>query len=88
MAISMDNREKFQNKLHCACNEEVYFEIIDDIECDWGNHVVIQCPKCEELFSIDCKCPAFQNILNLSKNNIFLFSDTDKSNYLNNSHPK
>lgn len=79
--------DKFQNKLHCMCDEDVIFEIIDDIECDWGNHTVIQCPKCKELFSIDCKCPAFQNILKLLESNIQLFSDDEKSDYLKNSHP-
>ncbi|MFB5620186.1 MAG: hypothetical protein ACE5RC_03510 [Nitrosopumilus sp.] len=84
----MNEKEKFQKELLCTCNEHVRFEIIDDIECDWGNHQVIQCPKCEELFSIDCECPAFQNILKLLKHNAFLFSDTEKSDYLKNSHPK
>ncbi len=60
----MNLNQKFQNKLHCICNEDVVFEIIEDIECDWGTHLVIQCPKCEELFSADCECPAFGNILN------------------------
>jgi len=69
------------------CNEDVVFEIIDDIECDWGNHTVIQCPKCEELFSVDCECPAFQNILKLMPLNENLFSDEQKSDYLKNSHP-
>jgi len=79
--------DKFQNKLHCICNEDVIFEIIDDIECDWGNHTVIQCPKCEELFSVDCECPAFQNVLKLMPFNENLFSDEQKLDYLKNSHP-
>ena len=79
--------DKFQNKLRCICDEDVIFEIIDDIECDWGNHTVIQCPKCEELFSIDCMCPAFQNILKLLESNTRLFSDEEKLDYLKNSHP-
>jgi hypothetical protein len=79
--------DKFQNKLRCICDEDVIFEIIDDIECDWGNHTVIQCPKCEELFSIDCECPAFQNILKLLELNTQLFSDEEKLDYLKNSHP-
>ena len=83
----MSINDKFQNKLHCICNEDVNFEIIDDIECDWGNHTVIQCPKCEELFSVDCECPAFQNALKLIHYNENLFSDEQKSNYLKNSHP-
>ena len=78
--------DKFQNKLHCLCNEDVIFEIIDDIECDWGSHAVIQCPKCEELFSIDCECPAFQNALKLTSFNENLFSDEQKSDYLKNAH--
>jgi len=79
--------DKFQNKLRCMCTEDVVFEIIDDIECDWGSHTVIQCPKCEELFSIDCECPAFQNILKLLESNVQLFSDEEKLDYLKNSHP-
>ena len=84
----MINPEKFQNKLKCTCDENVLFEIIDDIECDWGNHIVIQCPKCEEIFSIDCECPAFQNILKLVERNNSLYSDSEKLEYLKNSHPK
>ena len=84
----MNLNQKFQNELHCICNEDVIFEIIEDIECDWGIHFVIQCPKCEELFSVDCKCPAFENILNLLQNNNSLYSDQEQSQYLANSHPK
>jgi len=84
----MNLSEKFQNKLHCICNEDVIFEIIENIECDWGTHLVIQCPKCEELFSTDCKCPAFGNILNLLQHNNSLYSKHEKSQYLTNSHPK
>ena len=83
----MSINDKFQNKLHCICNEDVIFEIIDDIECDWGNHTVIQCPKCEELFSVDCECPVFQNVLKLVSFNENLFSDEQKLDYLKNSHP-
>ena len=79
--------EKFQNKLHCTCDESVIFHVIGEIECDWGFHIVIQCPKCEELFSTDKKCPAFQSILKLLKNNPFLYSNEEKSEYLSNSHP-
>jgi hypothetical protein len=83
----MSINDKLQNKLHCICNEDVIFEIIDNIVCDWGDHTVIQCPKCEELFSVDCECPAFQNALKLIPFNENLFSDEQKSNYLKNSHP-
>ena len=78
---------KFKTKLHCICNADVHFEIIDEIDCDWGTHTVIQCPNCEELFSIDKKCPAFQNIFELLKNNPELLSEKQKSNYATNSHP-
>jgi len=60
--------ENLQNKFHCICGKMTHFEIIDDIECNWGSHTVIQCPKYEELFSIDCECPAFQSILKLYPN--------------------
>ena len=62
-------------------------KIIDEIECDWGSHSVIQCPKCEELFSIDKKCPAFQTIELLLKINPGLFLNNEESNYLKDSHP-
>ena len=55
--------KKFQNPLKCTCNNIVIFEIIPEVECDWGIHTIIQCPNCEELFSIDVKCPAFETIL-------------------------
>ena len=83
----MNISEKFQNKLRCVCNIDVLFEIIDEIECDWGFHTVIQCPHCKELFSIDKKCPAFQNIFELLKYNTELYSKKEKSDYLFNSHP-
>jgi len=83
----MNISEKFQNKLRCICTNNVLFEMIDEIECDWGFHTVIQCPNCEELFSVDKKCPAFQNILLLLKNNTTLYSEKEKSDYLLNSHP-
>jgi len=80
-------KKKFQNPMKCICNNIVIFEIIPEVECDWGIHTIIQCPKCEELFSIDVKCPAFQNILKLLKENIFLYTDEEQSNYLLTSHP-
>jgi len=79
--------EKFQNRLRCICNNDVLFEIIDNIECDWGAHIVIQCPECQELFSVDKKCPAFNNIFELLENNTKLYSKKEKSDYLLNSHP-
>ena len=81
------NEKKFQNPMKCICNNIVIFEIIPEVECDWGLHTIIQCPKCEELFSIDVKCPAFQNILKLLKENILLYTDEEQSNYLLTSHP-
>jgi len=83
----MNVSEKFQNKLQCICKNYVVFEIINDIECDWGFHTVIQCPECQDLFSVDNKCPAFQNIFELLKNNSELYSKKEKSDYLLNSHP-
>ena len=58
---------KFQKKLTCVCKNIVIFEVISEIECDWGSHTVIQCPKCEELFSIDKKCPALKLLKNYGK---------------------
>ncbi len=83
----MNMSEKFQNRLRCICNNDVLFEIIDNIECDWGAHIVIQCPECQELFSVDKKCPAFNNIFELLENNTKLYSKKEKSDYLLNSHP-
>ncbi len=83
----MNLTEKFQNKLQCICNNDVIFEIIDNVGCDWGIHTVIQCPVCEELFSADKKCPAFQNVMELLKNNPELYSEKEQSNYSSDSHP-
>ena len=80
------NIGKFQKKLLCVCQNTVLFEIIPEIECDWGSHMVIQCPKCEELFSIDKKCPAFQSIELLLKQNTGLFSNKDQSSYFSGCH--
>ena len=79
--------KKFSESRRCTCNELVEFETIDEIECDWGIHVVIQCPKCEALFSIDTECPAFGSVLDLEKVNMGLFSDKEKFDYQKNSHP-
>ena len=83
----MLNEKKFENYLKCSCNNIVIFEIIPEVECDWGIHTIIQCPKCEELFSIDAKCPAFQNILELINENKFLYTDKEQLDYLFKSHP-
>ena len=82
----MNISEKFQNKLHCICDNNVFFEIINEIECDCGFHIVIECSNCKDLFSVDKKCPAFQNIFELLKNNTKLYSDKEQSNYLSNSY--
>ena len=78
---------KLQTKLRCICDEDVFFELIDEIECDWGIHSVIQCPNCQELFSVDQKCSAFQDIYELLKINSNLLSEKEKMDYLSNSHP-
>lgn len=62
------------------------FELIEEIECDWGIHNVIQCPNCQELFSLDKQCRAFEDLMNLSICNDGLFSDDEKSKYLENPH--
>lgn len=82
----MDSK-KFQNKIRCICDKLIHFEIIDGIECDWGVHTTIQCPNCQELFSIDYCCPAFHDVLDLEKNNFELFSDKEKYDYTTYSHP-
>lgn len=81
--------KKFDNLLlECSsCNVKAIFDLIDDIECDWGSHVVIQCPNCEELFSIDNQCPAFSSMIVLLELNPYLFNSVEKSNYLLKSHP-
>ena len=83
----MLNNKKLQNQVKCICNNIDIIEIIPEVECDWGIHTIIQCPKCEELFSIDFKCPAFQNILELLNENKFLYTDKEQLDYLFKSHP-
>jgi len=82
----MINIKKFQKKLTCVCKNIVTFEVIPEIECDWGSHTVIQCPKCEELFSIDKKCPAFETIEKLWKENVKLYTHDEQFSYLAKSH--
>lgn len=82
----MLNDKKFQNQVKCICNNIVIFEIIPEVECDWGIHTIIQCPKCEELFSIDVKCPAFETIELLWGKNIGLYTNHEQTSYLVNSH--
>ena len=79
--------KKFEEKLYCICKTYVFFEFINEIECDWGSHMVIQCPNCEELFSTDKQCPAFSDIVELTKINDGLYSKQEISDYLYNSHP-
>jgi hypothetical protein len=79
--------DKFQIPLKCICNNDVIFEIIDDVECDWGSHSIIQCPNCEELFSVDKKCPAFQNINPLLNLNPELFTKQEQIDYSIDPHP-
>ena len=83
----MELNNQFKNKINCICGKNVLFDFLDDVECDWGNHVVVQCPNCEELFSIDNECPAFQSILILLEKNPTLCSKEEQSYYLENSHP-
>lgn len=89
--VSQENivieRIKFKKKLNCICNTSINFEFIEEIECDWGSHVTIQCPNCEELFSIDKKCPAFNDALKLSKINDGLYSKLERNDYVHNCHP-
>ena len=81
--------KKFDNLLlECSsCNVKAIFDLIDDIECDWGSHTVMQCPNCEELFSIDNPCSAFSSMIVLLELNPGLLSSVEKSNYLSKSHP-
>ncbi|MSV27081.1 MAG: hypothetical protein CK527_04160 [Nitrosarchaeum sp.] len=75
------------NQLECSsCHDKVIFDFIEEIECDWGIHQVIQCPNCEELFSIDQKCPAFSNFNDLFELNLNLLTNQQKINYFNQSH--
>ena len=66
----MINLEKFQNKLNCTCKEDVLFEIIEDIECDWAKdfifsksgdlrkyNIFLSYPANEEY--VDCFCKGF-----------------------------
>ena len=72
---------------YSSYNMKVIFDLIDDIEYDWGSHTVIPCPRCEELFSIDHQCPAFSSLMVLLESNIDLFNSEEKSHYLSKLHP-
>jgi len=58
-----------QALLCSTCITKVTFVKIEDVECDYGIHTLVQCPNCEELFSIDGPCNAFQNLLELADYN-------------------
>jgi len=74
-------------KIRCStCNHVGTFDLIEDIECDWGTHDVIQCNSCQELFSIDKQCQAFQDALILSACNDDLMTDKEKYEYIKNPH--
>ena len=79
---------KFTRTTICcsSCNKQVTFELIEDIECDWGSHDVIQCPNCQELFSIDMPCQAFSDLTLLIPNNPGLLDESEKIRYLKESH--
>jgi len=80
------NLDKFQNELVCICKQRVIFDVVGDIECDWGSHTVIQCPKCEELFSVDKPCQAFKSIEDLLKINDVFYSQEELLEYMSSSH--
>lgn len=73
--------------LFCStCGKKVTFVKIEDVECDYGVHDLIQCPKCEELFSIDGPCNAFQNLLKLVDCNTGILSAHEMNCYRLASH--
>ena len=79
---------KFENiDVQCStCRKNVRFELIDGVECDWGSHNIIQCPHCEDLFSIDKQCIAFGDLLSLHECNGCLLTDSEKLEYLTDPH--
>ncbi|MDX1596596.1 MAG: hypothetical protein R3327_06620 [Nitrosopumilaceae archaeon] len=77
-----------KNKLVCSsCNRSTMFLLVDDVECDYGIHTLIQCPKCQELFSIDGPCNAFESLLMLVKFNPKILSDDYIRTYATSVHP-
>ena len=48
----MLDTNKFQKKLTCVCKNIVHFEIIPEIECDWGCHTIIQCLNVKNYFQL------------------------------------
>ena len=80
--------EKLTGKamLCSTCGKEVIFVKIEDVECDYGIHTLIQCPDCEELFSIDGPCNAFQNLLELANYNPKTLSEYEIEHYRLSAH--
>ena len=84
----MDSEKLIKNLLCCSsCKKSIVFELIEEIECDWGSHPVIQCPECEELFSVDRQCPAFQDLMALHNFNKNLFTEKEIQEYSRDPHP-
>ena len=74
--------------LQCSsCENRVIFEIILNVECDWGKHTIIQCPKCEDLYTIDGPCQAFSNLIRLVEFNKTLLTDDESREYSESIHP-
>ena len=70
-----------QALLCSTCGSKVTFVKIEDVECDYGIHTLVQCPDCEELFSIDGPCNAFQNLLKLADSNPGILNSYEIDNY-------
>lgn len=70
-----------QALLCSTCSTKVTFVKIADVECDYGIHTLIQCPNCEELFSIDGPCNAFQNLLELANSNPSILNNHEIEHY-------
>ena len=73
--------------LFCStCGAEATFEKIEDVECDYGIHILIQCPICEDLFSIDGPCNAFHNLLDLADCNPSILNHHERELYRLSAH--
>lgn len=75
-----------KNLICSSCHSKIVFTILNDVECDWGIHTIIQCPDCGDLFSIDGPCFAFQSMINLEKSNNGLLNTDEISKYKSNNH--
>lgn len=86
LSINLQSRFINKNLICSSCHAKIRFIILNEVECDWGIHTILQCPECGDLFSIDGPCPAFESMMVLEKSNEGILNKEEMSFYESNIH--